>query len=98
MSLLKPINLLVSNIGSTFEAVILILVSLACLIVAGKDIRLGAIFFFLSTGLIFIWFKAFEITQGLNATLALYVFLGSIILLALTLLVTTKPQQGGYFL
>lgn len=98
MSLLKPITLLTNNIGTNFEAVILILISLACLIIAGKDIRIGSILFFLSTGLVFIWFKSGEITQGLNATLALYVFLGSIILLALTLLVTTKPQQGGYLL
>jgi hypothetical protein len=93
MTLMQPLTLLTSNLGTTIEIVILFITGMACLIIAGKDIRIGSILFFIFSGLEWIWFY---ISGDITETYAMYIFFGSIVMLALSLTVTVKPVGGGF--
>lgn len=94
MSLIAPLNLATSNIGTTVEVVILLITALACLIIAGKDIRIAALLYFFFTGLEWVWFLLYD---GITEVYTMYIFFGSVIILALSLIVTVKPvSQGGF--
>jgi hypothetical protein len=92
------IGLIISNIGISFEAWIVIVLGLGLLAsFFAKSVQLGLLAMFLGYGAVFLWF--YETTNtaatSLNYILPLVLCLICLVLLSLSLFITHKQAQRG---
>jgi hypothetical protein len=87
------ITLMVTNLGTSVEAILLILTFGIYLIISAKDLRIGLIFLLYGTALEYIILDRFSLDLTYH-TITLFL---AVVLLALSLLISySRKQQGGY--
>lgn len=80
-----------SNVGVSFENIILLIFIFGGCIFYAKDFKLGLVIQFLGSGLLFMWFKQ----AGYNYAPALVVFFITLVLLALSIIFVAKTGEAG---
>ena len=80
-----------TNLGMSFETVILITVLIGGCMFYAKDFKLGLALQLIATGLLFMWF--FE--QGMNYAPSLIMFLITLVILCFTLYAVSKQSTKG---
>lgn len=95
-SYLTAITTITDGLGVSFENVILILVLCGCLVFFASSFQLGAMITFLFSGAFFTAFYYMsEAGFNIDLRLSIVVFLGSIVVLALSLYTAAAQQKGG---
>lgn len=93
MALRFGLQLLIDNIGMSFEWIVLLGLVLGALIIASRSVMIALIILFVTSGAVFVWFY----NVGFNFAYPLVVFFMSLIALAFTLYVTdTTSRTGGF--
>lgn len=82
------ITRLLDNIGMEFEWLLLILVMLGAMLFFAKDFRIGMLMMVLTTGVMFVPLY----TGGYNYVPSLVVFFMSVVVLALTLIPSSRRE------
>ena len=83
--------IITTNLGISFENIVLLTVALGCLIVTGINFNIGLITLMILSGSLFIWFYS----QSLNFGFALITFFISLCILSLSLYFTSKKAIAG---
>jgi len=82
-----------SNLGTSFEWGICILILIAGLIFYAKDVRIGAILHFVAYVCVFIWFKVMNLNWGLPLLFS-FIF---IVMLSISIIFVAKTTERGAF-
>jgi len=87
------IELIASNLYTSFENIVLIIVLLGTLPFYARDFKVGLIITFVASGGLFMWFYE----AGYTYVFAITIFFISLILMAFTLYAAKDTQvQGGF--
>lgn len=87
------IELLLDNVGMSFEWVIMLILILGSMIFAAKDFKISLITLIVSMAGLFVWFYE----KGYNYSMPLVVFFMGIVVLALSLYAVSSSSQTGGF-
>ena len=87
------IDILIGNIGVSFEWTVFLIFLIGSLIFFAKDFKLGLMLLMVTMGAIFVWFYE----TGNNYTIPLAVFFMCIVILALSLYAVQKSSTTGGF-
>ncbi len=93
MTLYNTVIEMSSNLGMSFENIILFVMVLGCLLFFAKSFKLGFTLLFLLSAALFVWFY----DQGMNYTPSVIVMFMSLIFLALSFFAVDKAGETGGF-
>ena len=91
---LAAINLITSNLGVSFENILLLIVMLGCLTFYAISFQTGAILSFLSSSVLFMaFYKMADYGFSVDYTTAEVVMFGCLVILAVSLLISSKANN-----
>ena len=93
MVLKYGIQLLIDNVGLSFEWIVILIGTLGSSVFMAKDFKLGIIVLLTSMAGVFVWFYE----RGFNYSLPLIIFLMSLVILVLSLFAVQSTSTTGGF-
>lgn len=89
--MIRGLSMLITNVGMSFENIVLLIIIVGGMIFYAKDFKLGLVIQFLGSGVLFLWFQS----AGYNYTPSLITFFITLVLMCFSIYAAAKNESRG---